>query len=82
MDATPTTIYLHSGKRSGANGQSADYVGSFSSGVTLIEGSYYAPTIFLHCDDVASLRGLAAICTKAADALEAAAGEPVSEAAP
>jgi hypothetical protein len=72
---TVTAIYLHAGDARPSLSLNVDYAGSFSSSVTLCEGNYY-PTIFLHCDDAKSLRDLAAMCLRGADALESLAEAP------
>ena len=77
------TVYLHSGALIGERGQSTEIVGSASMSTTFHDWSdqpYYSVSASLHCDDEASLRALAAMCIKAADALPKAAA-PESEAA-
>ena len=77
------TVYLHAGALSGELGQSTEVAGSISVSTNFHDWAdqpYYSVSAFLHCNDEASLRALAAMCIKAADALPKAAA-PESEAA-
>lgn len=81
--SSPITVNLHAGDLSGAAALGCDWRGHAETSAYYIpfdSGARIAAAFNLHCADVASLRALAAICTQAADALDAARA-PVAEGA-